>query len=469
MVGLIVGVVLASTSTVSAQDEGPEPESTGDATIRLVTETSSDEISVDVEFPAPDLIVIDTLEPGLPLTQERPPGTYVVDITTDPEGEWEVTTVECDDGGSGTASIPDPDTRSVAVGIDAGEHVTCIFSVASGEVIIKLETEPSQAMSLDFDVERPELRCPPSKQGCSQPDADVVTVNSDSDGSLRRAPGTFYVEVGSGLDDAEWGVTKVECDDQASENPSSGDPDARRADVSIEPAERVTCTFTVARGDGVIKLKTEPRGRDMTFDFTFPPPTRPCVTREAGGCGLSVDRISLSDGESETVRRAPGLYETRLETDLGERWEVERITCEEGSGENPSFGDKDAKTAIYGIDADEKATCTFVIRDKTVPRKGPWQVTETSSRARCRVPIEVKAGETENLQLGVRDRGRRLIAGPLRLTRQSEDAGNYRGRRRRARIDWQVRSDKHITGTTTTNLGQGCTIIRTFDMRYQGD
>ncbi len=101
------------------------------------------------------------------------------------------------------------------------------------------------------------------------------------------------------------GVTKIECDDEASENPSSGDPDARRADVSIEPAERATCTFTVASGQGVIKLKTEPRGRDMTFDFIFPPPPRPCVTRDSGGCGLSVDPISLSDGESETVCRPP--------------------------------------------------------------------------------------------------------------------------------------------------------------------
>ena len=152
-----------------------------------------------------------------------------------------------------------------------------------------------------------------------------------------------------------------------------------------------------------------------------------------------------------------------------ERWEVERITCREGSGENLSFGDKDAKIAIYGIDTDEKVTCTFVVRDKTVPRKGPWQVTETSSRARCRVPIEVEAGETEELQLRVRGRGRRLIAGPVRLTRVSEDEGRYRGRRRQTRIDWQVRSDKHITGTTTTKVGRGCKIIRKFDMRYQGD
>jgi hypothetical protein len=55
------------------------------------------------------------------------PGTYTT-TEVDPAPEFELTAVECDDGGSATASSGDPQTRSAIFNIDPGETVTCLFT-----------------------------------------------------------------------------------------------------------------------------------------------------------------------------------------------------------------------------------------------------------------------------------------------------------------------------------------------------
>ncbi len=55
------------------------------------------------------------------------PGTYTT-TEVDPAPEFELTAVECDDGGSGTPSSGDAQSRTAVFNIDAGETVTCLFT-----------------------------------------------------------------------------------------------------------------------------------------------------------------------------------------------------------------------------------------------------------------------------------------------------------------------------------------------------
>jgi len=68
-----------------------------------------------------------TIEAGGTLVvADLSPGTYTT-TEVDPEPDFELTEVACDDGDSATASSGDPQTRTAVVNLDAGETVRCTF------------------------------------------------------------------------------------------------------------------------------------------------------------------------------------------------------------------------------------------------------------------------------------------------------------------------------------------------------
>ena len=137
------------------------------------------------------------------------PGTYSVNEVNIPAG-WSLTDATCDDGS-------DPS----AIGLDAGETVTCVFNNTeqppdSGVIIVEKQTDPDGATeSFEFS---------PS-YGSNFFLADDQTNNS---GPL--TPGTYSVnEVNI---PAGWNLTSAACDD-------GSDPSA----IGLDAGETVTCVF----------------------------------------------------------------------------------------------------------------------------------------------------------------------------------------------------------------------------------
>ena len=173
-----------------------------------------------------------------------------------------------------------------------------------------------------------------------------------------------------------------------------------------------------------------------------------------------------------TVPLRPGISHATL-NDPGERWTLTDVTCRETDETLLSIGDADAMTAVLGVDPDDKITCTFKLRDETVPQAGSWIVEEVSQNATCKgQPVDLEPGPTRTYQLAVRNKGRRLIGsgagGGISLTRKASDDGHYSGRSRGAKLDYITHAHDHMTGRSKLQK-RGCTFIRRFDMRRLGD
>ena len=130
-------------------------------------------------------------------------------------------------------------------------------------------------------------------------------------------------------------------------------------------------------------------------------------------------------------------------------------------------------TAELGVDANDKITCTFKLRDETVPSAGLWRVVETSASGECNdQPVEIKTGQTQRYRLSVSNKGQRLEGtgrgGSIRMNRARSDDGRYTGKARIANARWQVRSHDRIVGSNTIKEGK-CTFVRNFDMRLIRD
>ena len=73
------------------------------------------------------------------------PGTYS-STQVDPAPEFDVTAVECDDGGSPTPSSGDASSRTAVFNLDPGEMVTCAFTnTRRGTAVVATQVSPESA------------------------------------------------------------------------------------------------------------------------------------------------------------------------------------------------------------------------------------------------------------------------------------------------------------------------------------
>jgi hypothetical protein len=159
------------------------------------------------------------------------PGTYTT-TQVDPDPIFDVTAVECDDGGSATPSSGDPGSRTAVFNLDPGEMVTCTYAnTRHGTLVVASQTTPEGAAGTFSFTGVPSGTIP-------------------SDGTLVVAdlsPGTYTT---TQVDPTpEFDLASVECDDEGSPTLSSADPDSRTAVFQLDPGETVTCTFINAMGD----------------------------------------------------------------------------------------------------------------------------------------------------------------------------------------------------------------------------
>ena len=158
------------------------------------------------------------------------PGTYT-STQVDPAPEFDLTAVECDDGGSATASRGDPASRSAVFNLDPGEMVTCTFvNTRRGTLVIANQIVPEgEEGAFTF--------------------TGVPTGTISGNGTLvasNLTPGTYSSTEVNPAPDFE--LTEVACDDDN----SRGDAQTRTAVFNLDPGETVRCLFTNARPGAVV-------------------------------------------------------------------------------------------------------------------------------------------------------------------------------------------------------------------------
>lgn len=144
-------------------------------------------------------------------------GTYAVAETV-PAG-WDLTGASCSDG-----------SPVSAIGLSAGETVTCTFSNARrGSITIVKDSQPDSSLDFGFS----------GHLGNFDLDDDTDPALSNSATFNNLAPGSYMVTEASYIG---WNLTGISCVDPNSN--SSGDIGTRTATISLEVGENITCTFT---------------------------------------------------------------------------------------------------------------------------------------------------------------------------------------------------------------------------------
>ena len=223
------------------------------------------------------------------------PGTYSVSEVV-PAG-WDLQSAVCSD-----QSAPS------AIGLAAGETVTCVFTnkLRRGEIIVSKQTNPdndpqSFAFSASYDA-----------GGFSLSDGQ-----SNESGDL--LPGTYSV---SETVPAGWDLDSATCDDGSA--PGS---------ISLAAGETVRCVFTNEKDASIVVQKqTNPDNDPQSFAFS---------------ASYDSDGFSLSDGQSNNSGDLdPGTYSVSETVPQG--WDLESAVCSDGSS-----------ASSIGLDAGETVTCVF--------------------------------------------------------------------------------------------------------------
>ncbi len=231
------------------------------------------------------------------------PGVHSVSENV-PAG-WDLASAVCSDSS-------DPS----AIGLQAGETVTCVFTnVRDANIIVEKQTDPNGSPQVfDFDASY-------DASGFSLSDGQ-----SNNSGDLD--PGTYSV---SEIVPAGWDLTSAVCSD--------GSP---RNAIALAAGETVTCVFTntLRRGRIIVEKQTDPGGDPQVFDFT--------ASYDANG-------FSLSDGQqSESGELLPGTYSVSETVPAG--WDLESAVC----------SDQSSADAIE-LDPGETVTCVFTnVKDANI-------------------------------------------------------------------------------------------------------
>ena len=234
-------------------------------------------------------------------------GAYAASAQPAPAG-WDLASATCSDG-----SAPS------AIGLDAGEDVTCTFSyVKRGRVRIDVVTTPSgDAQTFGFTLSGgPDA----VSAGFSLADASAPF---DS-GAVR--PGTYAATAGSLP--SGWDLVSASCNDGSL--PSA---------IGVSAGETVTCTFSyVKRGRIIVDESTLPAGDPQLFAFSL-----------AGGPDAVSASFSLADAATpfQSVLLRTGTYAV-TQTDPGLAWDPAGATCSDGS--DPS---------AVALSPGEVVTCVF--------------------------------------------------------------------------------------------------------------
>jgi hypothetical protein len=236
-------------------------------------------------------------------------GTYSVD-EEDPSPEFDLTSWVCDDGS-------DP----LAIDLDVGEHVTCIFTnTQRGDITIVKETVDWDDNPFDFDFDF-------MFSADYAADFMLNPTGVDTKQVVNLEPGTYEASENVAFG---WDLVDIDCQESANDNSTVADSTAT---IELDPGEEVVCTFTNKRedlgedsdGDGIpdsVELALD-RDGDGVPNYLDYDPTGYFYDEITGeilkGGEVFVDGPSVnliedgSDGFYRfTTGGVPGLYELKL-------------------------------------------------------------------------------------------------------------------------------------------------------------
>jgi hypothetical protein len=436
------------------------------------------------------------------------PGTYTT-TEANPAPDFDLTAVDCDDGGSITPSQGDAQTRTAVFNLDPGETIRCTFTnTQRGSVVVAAQANPDgTAGSFTFTG---------TPSGTIPTDGTLVVAN--------LSPGTYTTTERDPR--AEFDLTAVDCDDGGSATPSQGDAQTRTAIFNLDPGELIRCTFTnTRRGTVVVASRVSPAGAEGSFTFTGVP---------SGTIG--------ANGTLVAADLSPGTY-TSTEVDPSPEFELTDVSCDDGGGTSASSGDATTRSAVFNLDPGETVQCTFtntqVEAEETttdapsstsdgdsssseeqppsdginpfenpdpdlekfplpedlppgagtfaVPKAGPWSVVNLAGQMDCGdMSLDIPASPRENGTIEVRDGGRTLIGTSLQedqasITLRADPAirgrysGTFDGMEQGVPVTinyfWQVVTDEYIVGFLTASMdseGITCTVYRPYELTYTG-
>lgn len=204
------------------------------------------------------------------------PGTYSVSETG--TTGWDLTSSSCDDG-----------SKPNAIGLGAGETVTCTFyNTQRGTIIVKKVTQPST-----------------STKQFSFSGTAVGTIGNGGTISVGNLVPGSYTSTESTV--AGWDLLSVVCDDSASKTASSGSITTATASFKLDPGETVMCTFT-NRERGHVKLVKTVNGGVPSSGQSFIFQVRQGASAVASGTILESGAASSTNGGVVTFATdlAPG-------------------------------------------------------------------------------------------------------------------------------------------------------------------
>jgi hypothetical protein len=221
--GLVAGPEEGSGAATAIPDTGASPaDESGTLIISAVTLPAGQAGSFTVTGVPSGTISTD----GTLVVSDLEPGTYTT-TQIDPAPDFDVSAVECDDGGSPTASSGDAQTRTAVLNLDPGETIRCTFTnTQRGTAVIAAQVDPEGVEGRLLFTGVPSGTIPANG-------TLVVTGLS---------PGTYTTTEADPEPDFE--LTDVTCDDGDSGLASSGDPSTRTAVFNVDPGETVQCLFT---------------------------------------------------------------------------------------------------------------------------------------------------------------------------------------------------------------------------------
>lgn len=270
----------------------------------------------------PAYVDFNLTDAAAPNDQTLKPGSYSV-----VEGllaGWDLTGLTCDDA-NGSVS---PGTRTANITLDPGETVRCTFTnTQRGTIKIVKNALPDDAQDFAF----------------TRSFGANFTLDDDTNATLQNnvvftnlVPGSYSVSEGAV---AGWDLTGLTCSDTN----STGSTTTRTANISLDPGEYVTCTFTnTKRGTIIVEKQTLPNGAPGSFTFTG----------TAAG--------SIPDNGTITVSNlVPGTYTSTEADPSGMLFALTSIVCNDGSSANPSTGNLTTRTATFRLDPGETVRCVF--------------------------------------------------------------------------------------------------------------
>jgi hypothetical protein len=253
-----------------------------------------------------------------------PPNIY--SVTESVPGGWDLTGLTCADP-SGN-SLWNVGTGTADINLSNGETVTCTYTNSRrGTIVVVEDSIYDSAQSFTFN---------PSWTG---------PFNLTDDGLLPPSNSRTFTDVPTGTQTVQetvpggWTLTGLSCADPTGNSSTAG----TTANITLDPAETVTCTFTNTDASlgSITVVEDNVPNSSTSFSFTG---TSPLGT------------FSLADSSTTRTLVPPGTYVVTQDPPPG-GWDFTLLSCvDPNGGTSTNFG---TRTATIVLDYGEDITCTF--------------------------------------------------------------------------------------------------------------